>query len=157
MIYFQGKLYNGKEIAVKRLSRNSSQGDIKFKNKVLLMAKLQHRNLVGLLDYCLEGAERLFVYEFIPNKSLDYFIFGRFEHVLNLLFTYVFGCMTWKHFQILIWMFIYLLFVCLYRSNQECTIELVSTLRNHRWHCLRSPIFSWRFSIEKYSLWSQSK
>ncbi|XP_010432614.1 PREDICTED: putative cysteine-rich receptor-like protein kinase 39 [Camelina sativa] len=72
---YKGTLLNGQEIAVKRLTKGSGQGDIEFKNEVSLLTRLQHRNLVKLLGFCNEGDEEILVYEFVPNASLDHFIF----------------------------------------------------------------------------------
>ncbi|XP_076948853.1 G-type lectin S-receptor-like serine/threonine-protein kinase At4g03230, partial [Bidens hawaiensis] len=72
---YKGQLLDGKRIAVKRLSSNSRQGLKEFKTEVHLIIKLQHKNLVRLLGYCIKGNERILIYEFMANNSLETFMF----------------------------------------------------------------------------------
>ncbi|XP_015613469.1 cysteine-rich receptor-like protein kinase 10 [Oryza sativa Japonica Group] len=72
---YKGFLRDGEEIAVKRLDKASGQGIEQLRNELLLVAKLRHNNLAKLLGVCIKGEEKLLVYEYLPNRSLDTFLF----------------------------------------------------------------------------------
>jgi serine/threonine protein kinase len=76
LFWLKGKLNDGREIAVKKLSLGSNQGKTQFVAEAKLLTRVQHRNVVNLYGYCIHGREKLLVYEYISRESLDKFLFS---------------------------------------------------------------------------------
>ena len=74
---YEGTLPNGARVAVKMLEKTSVQGEKQFRAEVASMGAIRHLNLVRLHGFCSEGSHRLLVYEFMPNGSLDAWLFGK--------------------------------------------------------------------------------
>ncbi|XP_042491190.1 L-type lectin-domain containing receptor kinase IV.2-like [Macadamia integrifolia] len=75
---YRGELPNSKqEVAVKRISHDSKQGEREFIAEIVSIGKLRHRNIVSLLGYCRREGELLLVYDFMPNGSLDKLLYAQ--------------------------------------------------------------------------------
>lgn len=78
----KGVLPNGKEIAVKSLKTGSGQGEREFQAEVEIISRVHHRHLVSLVGYCIAGGQRMLVYEFLPNNTLEFHLHGLIHTLL---------------------------------------------------------------------------
>lgn len=78
-----GVLPNGKEVAVKSLKSGSGQGEREFQAEVEIISRVHHRHLVSLVGYCIAGTRRMLVYEFVPNKTMEYHLHGKVPSSLH--------------------------------------------------------------------------
>ena len=86
----RGILPNGKEVAVKQLKAGSGQGEREFQAEVEIISRVHHKHLVSLVGYCSTGFQRLLVYEFVPNNTLEFHLHGTFLFlVIPLCYTMV--------------------------------------------------------------------
>jgi hypothetical protein len=72
----EGGAAGGGEVAIKRLRPGSGQGDREFRAEVEIISRVHHRHLVSLVGYCIHGDQRLLVYEYVPNKTLELHLHG---------------------------------------------------------------------------------
>lgn len=73
----KGVLPNGKEVAIKQLKAGSGQGEREFQAEVEIISRVHHKHLVSLVGYCIAGAQRLLVYEFVPNNTMEFHLHGK--------------------------------------------------------------------------------
>lgn len=74
----KGVLPSGRAVAVKQLKSGSGQGEREFQAEVDIIGRVHHRHLVSLVGHCIAGTSRMLVYEFVPNKTLDFHLHGQF-------------------------------------------------------------------------------
>ncbi|KAK9071287.1 hypothetical protein SSX86_009855 [Deinandra increscens subsp. villosa] len=79
----RGVLPNGKEVAVKQLKTGSGQGEREFQAEVEIISRVHHKHLVSLVGYCMTGSQRLLVYEFVPNNTLEFHLHGKNRPVME--------------------------------------------------------------------------
>ncbi|XP_021735583.1 proline-rich receptor-like protein kinase PERK15 [Chenopodium quinoa] len=80
---FKGFLPNGKEVAVKQLKIGGHQGEREFRAEVETISQVHHKHLVSLVGYCISGSERLLIYEFVPNNTLEFHLHGEGQPVMD--------------------------------------------------------------------------
>lgn len=81
----RGVLPNGKEVAVKQLKAGSGQGEREFQAEVEIISRVHHKHLVSLVGYCMSGAQRMLVYEFVPNNTLEFHLHGKGRPTMGFL------------------------------------------------------------------------
>lgn len=79
----KGVLPNGKMVAVKQLKSGSAQGEREFRAEVEVIGRVHHKHLVSLVGYCIAGAQRMLVYEYVPNSTLDLHLHGKERPTMN--------------------------------------------------------------------------
>lgn len=87
----KGILPNGKEVAVKQLKAGSGQGEREFQAEVEIISRVHHRHLVSLVGYCITGHQRLLVYEYVPNNTMEFHLHGIY------IYLCVSGLIEYKH------------------------------------------------------------
>ena len=85
---YKGKLQSGLLVAIKMLGGSKANGQ-DFINEVATIGRIHHGNVVQLIGYCAEGLKRALIYEFMPNSSLNKYIFCKERNItLSIEKTY---------------------------------------------------------------------